>query len=117
MQRRLLREGTKALGQIRPPTADRRTAMLALQRSIGNRNMGRLMQGSLAVQHKLQVGPTDDRYEREADLVADDVMRRMADGPALDDDRDHARVSRLVQRRVDPAEATIGLEGGPVEPA
>jgi hypothetical protein len=47
---------------VRPP-------LVALQRSIGNRAVGRL------VQAKLKIGRPGDRFEREADRVADQVMR------------------------------------------
>ena len=49
--------------------------LVPLQRSIGNRAVGRL------VQAKLTVGRPGDRFEREADRVADQVMR-MPDGAA-----------------------------------
>jgi hypothetical protein len=43
--------------------------LVALQQSIGNRAVGRL------VQAKLKVGRPSDRFEREADRVADQVLR------------------------------------------
>ena len=42
---------------------------------IGNQAMARLI-GSGTVQAKLQVGAAGDKYEQEADRVADEVMRR-----------------------------------------
>jgi hypothetical protein len=45
-----------------------------LQRALGNRGMTRLLRSG-AIQTKLMVGPPDDEYEREADRVADEVMR------------------------------------------
>lgn len=45
-----------------------------LQRAVGNLGMHRLLRAGV-VQAKLTVGPADDDYEREADRVADQVMR------------------------------------------
>lgn len=45
-----------------------------LQRALGNRGMYHLLRSG-AIQAKLAVGPADDEYEREADRVADEVMR------------------------------------------
>jgi hypothetical protein len=58
--------------------------VLALQRSVGNRVVQRLLsqsdkaaqaQKAPLVQPKLMVGPAQDRYEQEADRIADQVMR------------------------------------------
>jgi hypothetical protein len=48
--------------------------VLYLQRTIGNQAVGRLIR-SEALQTKLKIGPPGDKYEREADRVADQVMR------------------------------------------
>jgi Domain of unknown function (DUF4157) len=53
----------------------RPSPLVALQQSIGNRAVGRL------VQAKLKVGRPGDRFEREADGVADQVLR-LPDGAA-----------------------------------
>lgn len=53
----------------------RQSAVLSLQRIRGNNFVQRL-----AIQAKLKVGPAGDRYEREADRVADQVMR-MTEAP------------------------------------
>ena len=45
-----------------------------LQQALGNLGMHRVL-GRAGVQAKLTVGPAGDRYEREADRVADEVMR------------------------------------------
>jgi hypothetical protein len=76
--------------------------VLALQRAIGNRAARRV------VQRRLDVGPAGDRFEQEADRIADDVMRARAGTRAVRGDG--ARVSRSV------ADDTIGLEGGPASP-
>jgi outer membrane protein OmpA-like peptidoglycan-associated protein len=52
----------------------RRPGFSHLQHALGNRAMHRLLQPG-TVQTKLTVGPPDDDYEREADRVADLVMR------------------------------------------
>ena len=51
-----------------------------LQRAVGNRAISRLLR-SPAIQPKLTISEPGDEYEREADRVADQVMR-MADGQA-----------------------------------
>ena len=45
-----------------------------LQSALGNRGMQRLLQSG-AIQPKLTVGPVDDEHEREADRVAEEVVR------------------------------------------
>ncbi len=52
------------------PLARRQSAVRSLQRTRGNIFVQRL-----AIQAKLKVGPAGDRYEQEADHVADQVMR------------------------------------------
>lgn len=47
--------------------------LLDLQRRVGNRATGRLLEHG--IQAKLRVGPSNDRYEREADRVARAVTR------------------------------------------
>jgi len=56
----------------RPAATAARSPLVALQQSIGNRAVGRL------VRAKLKVGRPGDRFEREADRVADRVMRMPA---------------------------------------
>ena len=69
-----------------PAPVVRRTADLAdpqaaspeqvrhLQRQVGNRAVNQLLNNH-TVQAKLTVGPAGDRYEQEADKMADSVMR------------------------------------------
>jgi hypothetical protein len=59
----------------RPPAAAAPSPLVALQQSIGNRAVGRL------VQAKLKVARPGDRFEREADRVAEEVLR-LPDGAA-----------------------------------
>lgn len=56
-----------------------------LQTRYGNRAVQRLL-ASHTVQAKLEVGPANDRYEQEADRVAQQVMRM----PAKDEDEQPA---------------------------
>jgi hypothetical protein len=56
------------------------TDVLTLQRSIGNRATTRLLRPLL--QAKLKLGPAGDRYEQEADQVAQQVVRQMDTSPA-----------------------------------
>jgi hypothetical protein len=69
-------------------------SFLGLQRSAGNLATGRLLRGSLGLfQPKLRVGPPGDAYEREADRVADAVLRGPAAPVSI------STVSGTVQRR------------------
>jgi hypothetical protein len=54
------------------PTGERAPALLALQQTHGNRYVQRVVTG---IQAKLVVGQPGDKYEQEADRVADEVMR------------------------------------------
>ena len=62
--------------------------VLHLQRTIGNQAVQRLIKSG-ALQAKLKIGQPGDRYEQEADRVADAVMRMPEPG---------------VQRQVEPEE-------------
>jgi hypothetical protein len=53
-------------------TAERAPVLLALQQTHGNRYVQRVVAG---IQTKLKVGQPGDKYEQEADRVADAVMR------------------------------------------
>ena len=56
------------------PAAATPGAVTELQTRYGNRAVRQLL-ASHTVQAKLAVGPANDRYEQEADQVADQVMR------------------------------------------
>ncbi len=81
--------------------------VLALQRSIGNRAVQRVL-AKHGIQASLTVGAADDSYEREADRVAQQVMSAPAQRPAVQrhDDDEHglqrkplaAKITPLVQR-------------------
>ncbi len=59
---------------MQDPGAASTGAILQMQASAGNRSVQRLLHKA-AIQAKLTVGPAGDRYEQEADRVADQVMR------------------------------------------
>jgi outer membrane protein OmpA-like peptidoglycan-associated protein len=70
------------------PSAALRTpkpAHLTLQRALGNQRV-QALGSSRAIQAKLRVSQPDDPYEREADRVADTVMRMPAPCPTCADD-------------------------------
>jgi hypothetical protein len=67
-------------GAIREPAAVSRSpaegpiaGVLRLQRTVGNKAVGALLNGGRA--GKYRIGPAGDVYEREADRVADQIMR------------------------------------------
>jgi hypothetical protein len=61
-------------GAAAPSVVDAGHQLLGLQRKAGNATVNRL------IQTKLTVGRADDPYEREADRVAGEVMRRLRAG-------------------------------------
>lgn len=89
--------------------------ILSLQRTIGNRAVGRILAGRAPqapasrtqnnqhLQAKLTVGAADDQYEQEADFVARQVLSQSAVPTA----------SPSIQRRVDSGTATVpsAIEG------
>ncbi|MCL4833891.1 MAG: DUF4157 domain-containing protein [Caldilineaceae bacterium] len=83
------------------PGALHPSQVLQLQRAVGNRATGRLL--TQPIQRKLVVGPADDLYERQADVLAQGAVRSP-------DHREKAAVPSPVQRRT-----AHGAEGGPVE--
>jgi hypothetical protein len=93
----------------------RAPALLALQRTHGNRYVQRVVTG---IQAKLKVGQPGDKYEQEADRVADEVMRmpepkvkRQLEEVEEDQDEEliqtkplAEQITLLVQRQVDGEE-------------
>lgn len=72
--------GTPSVDSIATELSDMHTlqhvpALLALQQTHGNRYVQRVVAG---IQAKLKVGQPDDKYEQEADRVAEAVMRSSA---------------------------------------
>ncbi len=62
---------------VADPASARPMTVLMLQRQYGNQAVQRLL-ASRSVQAKLTVGPAGDKYEKEADHVADQVMKMPA---------------------------------------
>ncbi len=58
----------------RPSSGGPYDALLTLQHTVGNRAVGRLLRSGV-IQAKLKIGQPNDRYEQEADRVAEQVMR------------------------------------------
>jgi|GEM_PF-2192009 len=107
---------TKPVAAARPPQAARARAvdpadpqaaspeqLRQMQRQVGNRALNHMLAAG-RVQAKLTVGPAGDRYEQEADHMADAVMRSAAVTPSAPDESPEP-----IQRS--PA-APIGLKGG-----
>ena len=65
-----------------------------LQRALGNRGMYHLLRSG-AIQAKLAIGPADDEYEREADRLADDVMRMPEPASGLTAQRAPVGIQRM----------------------
>jgi hypothetical protein len=90
-------------------TAQRASVLLALQRTHGNRYVQRVVAG---IQAKLTIGQPGDKYEQEADRVAEQVMRmpephvqRQAEEEELIQPKPLAgRITPLVQRQADKEE-------------
>ncbi len=104
-------ELTNAPRQINPDAFQRPNqasprAILTLQRAVGNRAVSGLIQA------KVKVGPVGDQYEREADRVADQVMRTPApvQRQAAPEEEElqmkplAATITPLVQRQASPEE-------------
>lgn len=68
--------------------------------------------GDAILQAKLTVGPASDRFELEADAVADRVVRALGTGVAGASAGD---APATVARRVQRAPVTVGLEGGELD--
>jgi hypothetical protein len=109
---------------IADPSRARPADILALQRAAGNRAVTRLIQssGKLRVQTKLAVGPAGDRYEQEADRVADQVVssqlsaiggRRSAVSRQAEEEEEvqtkplAASITPLVQRQAEEEEEEV----------
>ena len=57
------------IGELSPPNSPTSRQLFQMHKTLGNRAVGRMIQA------KLTIGRPDDEYEREADRVADQVMR------------------------------------------
>ncbi len=113
------RPSTPALSQIsRLSVAD----AAHLQRAFGNQMVGALLRqethtqdtSAPTIQAKLQVGPADDKYEREADQIANKVMH---DKPAPNPkaaQRQEVDEDKIQTRRLSQEDEHMGAAGGPV---
>src|SRR5512140_2585111 len=99
-----LQSAAAAPGLARP--AD----ILALQRTLGNRAVTRL------IQTKLAVGPAGEQYEQEADRVAEQVMRMPADPRPVQRQAEEeelqtkplaAAITPVIRRQVAPEEEDL----------
>jgi hypothetical protein len=104
-------------GRERPSRSDE---VLDLQRKAGNHATAQLL---AQAQPTLRVGPAGDRYEREADSVAGQVVAALrspaAGTPGVGEaERGQAPIARRIQRRgTSGQEATISAEGGELDAA
>ena len=85
-----------------------------LQRKAGNAATAALL---AAGQAKLLVSPAGDRYEREADAIAAEVVARLRSGPARQgtspaEDEASAPVAVMASRKQPAGPAPVGPEGG-----
>lgn len=92
------------------PMASPVEQILHLQRTIGNRAVTRLIQSG-ALQAKLKIGKPNDIYEKEADHMADRLMRmsegELAPAPASSPSpkrQEKIRINSLIQRQPDEEE-------------
>ncbi len=93
------------------PPAERASVMRGLQQTHGNRYAGRL-----AVQAKLKIGAPGDKYEQEADRVAEAVMRwqgpEVQRQPVKEEEEEEKiqtkpipdQIKPLIQRQIEPEE-------------
>ena len=97
------------------PLARRQKAVLSMQRTRGNSFVQRL-----AIQAKLKVGPAGDKYEQEADRVADRVMRMTEQSNPVQRQEDEeeiqtkplaASITPLVQRFTSFITSTLQRQG------
>ena len=68
---------SRKVNRVEPPVSGlttMRSSWNARQRDLGNQTIQRLAEAGV-LQAKLVIGPTGDRYEREADTMAEAVMR------------------------------------------
>lgn len=94
--------------------------ILYVQRTIGNQAVGRIIQA------KLRVGQPGDKYEREADRVAEQVMRmpepraqRQAEEEEKEEEVLRAKplakqITPLIQRQVEEEEEEEGIQTKPI---
>ena len=88
-------------------TAQRASALLALQRTHGNRYVQRVVEG---IQAKLKIGQPGDIYEQEADRVADAVMRMPEPGVQWQAEEEEEEILQTKENPGQTPEVTPNLE-------
>jgi hypothetical protein len=99
-------------------TLHRAMVVRQLQRNFGNRYVSRLLdhvsrRNSTGIQAKMAVGPAGDKYEREADHVAKQVLGQMKGAGQQPVQRQGIEEDELQMKRL---QRQIGMEGGDVGP-
>ncbi|NOQ33832.1 MAG: DUF4157 domain-containing protein [Methanosarcinales archaeon] len=92
------------------PTGERAPALLALQRTHGNQYVQRVVTG---IQAKLKVGQPNDKYEQEADRVAEQVMRMSS--PLSPSSSLSSYQTKLPYRHLDPGDLEGVLQRTPLD--
>jgi len=101
--------------------------ILHLQRTIGNQAVGRLFKSSV-IQAKLKIGQPGDKYEQEADRVADMVMKMLEPKVQRQAEKEEEleeeeiiqqkslseQIATLVQRQVEPEEEEEQIQAKPI---
>lgn len=113
-----------ALPQEEPPSAGmlKQDYILYLQQTIGNQAVQRLLtqtqnENAPPVQAKFNVGAPGDRYEQEADRIADEVVGRMETNESHAVQRrsgagieEEVQATPLVQRQTIAGESSVGAQ-------
>jgi hypothetical protein len=90
------------------PSSDRASALLAIQQTHGNQYVQRVVTG---IQAKLKIGQPGDKYEQEADRVAEQVMEmpepQVQRQPEEDEEKEHLQTKGLHGQT---SEVTIDIE-------
>jgi len=112
--------GDRVQGRSRQ-LAPRGSHVLGLQRTVGNQAVQRLIRSPF-IQAKLQISTPGDRFEQEADRVADTVMRMSSSQESVATSISQPQISRI-QRTCAACEKEAGVvqrackscHGGPLE--
>jgi hypothetical protein len=88
-------------------------AVMYLQRTIGNRAVAQLLDRGPRIQRSLKVGPADDKYEREADEIAQRVMRSPAPNVKTSNNAKSASGMKPPKDQLQRT-AVVGMEGGDI---
>jgi hypothetical protein len=105
----------------RDPNRMSQTDILALQESVGNRAVSRLLDPTNSappIQYKLTVGAADDAYEQEADRTAEQVMRMpdpAAQREAAPEEEEEPVQTAPLQREAAPEEEEELVQTAPLQ--